>query len=49
MLPFRGMNLQQNITNVSELLPNLLWMDNGRTVLHDIRALNLTLPWQKME
>jgi hypothetical protein len=48
MLPFRGMNLQQNMVNVSELLSNLSWMDNDHTVLHGIHALKLLLPWQKM-
>jgi ABC-type Fe3+-citrate transport system substrate-binding protein len=44
MLPFGGTTQQPNIVNISELLPDLCWIDKRRTVRYGIRALKILLP-----
>jgi hypothetical protein len=39
MLPFNGITLQQNIVKISELLPDLRWMDKRQYSAHAIRVL----------
>jgi hypothetical protein len=49
MPPFSGITSQPSIVNISELLPDLWWIDRRpySATLH--RVLKIPLPWYKME